>query len=108
MHDFHKSCQHIPVSYTHLDTTYENAQARMRTYILMDAANMANGLVVGTGDLSELALGWCTYNGDHMSMYAVNASVPKTLVQYICKAYAYICNQEDLKEVLLKLSLIHI
>ena len=85
------------------DTTYENAQARMRTYILMDAANMANGLVVGTGDLSELALGWCTYNGDHMSMYAVNASVPKTLVQYICKAYAYICNQEDLKEVLLKI-----
>ena len=85
------------------DTTYENAQARMRTYILMDAANMANGLVVGTGDLSELALGWCTYNGDHMSMYAVNASVPKTLVQYICRTYAYICNQEDLKEVLLKI-----
>ena len=85
------------------DTTYENAQARMRTYILMDVANMANGLVVGTGDLSELALGWCTYNGDHMSMYAVNASVPKTLVQYICRTYAYICNQEDLKEVLLKI-----
>ena len=60
------------------DTAYENAQARMRTYILMDAANMKNGLVIGTGDLSELALGWCTYNGDHMSMYAVNASVPKT------------------------------
>lgn len=82
------------------DTTYENAQARMRTYILMDAANMENGLVVGTGDLSELALGWCTYNGDHMSMYGVNASVPKTLVQYICKAYADISNDVELKEVL--------
>ncbi len=70
------------------DITYENAQARMRTYILMDAANMKNALVVGTGDLSELALGWCTYNGDHMSMYAVNASVPKTLVRYICRSYA--------------------
>lgn len=81
------------------DTTYENAQARMRTYILMDAANMYNGLVVGTGDLSELALGWCTYNGDHMSMYAVNASIPKTLVQYIVKAYADKSSRE-LKEVL--------
>ena len=83
------------------DTTYENAQARMRTYILMDAANMENGLVVGTGDLSELALGWCTYNGDHMSMYGVNGSVPKTLVQYICRAYALTCGEEALKEVLL-------
>ena len=82
------------------DTAYENAQARMRTYILMDAANMKNGLVVGTGDLSELALGWCTYNGDHMSMYAVNASVPKTLVQYICRSYADICGNEELKQVL--------
>lgn len=70
------------------DTAYENAQARMRTYILMDIANMENGLVVGTGDLSELALGWCTYNGDHMSMYAVNSSVPKTLVKYVVLAYA--------------------
>ena len=60
------------------DVTYENAQARMRTLILMDLANQTGGLVVGTGDLSELALGWCTYNGDHMSMYAVNSSVPKT------------------------------
>ena len=85
------------------DTTYENAQARMRTYILMDAANYENGLVVGTGDLSELALGWCTYNGDHMSMYGVNASVPKTLVQYICSTYAYTCNNDDLKEVLLSI-----
>ena len=83
------------------DTTYENAQARMRTYILMDAANMENGLVVGTGDLSELALGWCTYNGDHMSMYGVNGSVPKTLVQYICRAYALTCGDEKLKAVLL-------
>lgn len=82
------------------DTAYENAQARYRTYILMDAANMENGLVVGTGDLSELALGWCTYNGDHMSMYGVNASVPKTLVQFICKAYADSCGDENLKNIL--------
>lgn len=82
------------------DTTYENAQARYRTYILMDAANMENGLVVGTGDLSELALGWCTYNGDHMSMYAVNASVPKTLVQFICKTYADSYADEELKKTL--------
>lgn len=82
------------------DVTYENAQARMRTHILMDAANMKNGLVVGTGDLSELALGWCTYNGDHMSMYAVNTSVPKTLVKYICTSYALICGNEELKKVL--------
>ncbi len=66
-----------------LDVTYENVQARERTQILMDLANKHGGLVVGTGDLSELALGWCTYNGDHMSMYAVNASVPKTLVRYL-------------------------
>lgn len=67
------------------DITYENAQARERTKILMDIANEENGIVVGTGDLSELALGWCTYNGDHMSMYSVNASIPKTLVEYIIK-----------------------
>ena len=67
------------------DTTYENAQARERTQILMDIANQTGGMVVGTGDLSELALGWCTYNGDHMSMYGVNASVPKTLVRSLCK-----------------------
>ena len=65
------------------DVTYENAQARERTQILMDLANQVGGLVVGTGDLSELALGWATYNGDHMSMYGVNASVPKTLVRYL-------------------------
>ena len=85
------------------DITYENAQARMRTYIIMDAANMKNGLVVGTGDLSELALGWCTYNGDHMSMYAVNSSVPKTLVKFICSSYASMCESTKLKDVLLSI-----
>ena len=67
------------------NTTYENAQARMRTLVLMDIANETDGLVIGTGDLSELALGWATYNGDHMSMYGVNASVPKTLVKHLIK-----------------------
>ena len=67
------------------DVTYENSQARERTQILMDVANQVVGLVIGTGDLSELALGWCTYNGDHMSMYGVNAGVPKTLVQYLIR-----------------------
>ena len=66
------------------DITFENSQARERTQILMDIANQVNGLVIGTGDLSELALGWCTYNGDQMSMYGVNASVPKTLVKHLC------------------------
>ncbi len=70
------------------DVTYENAQARGRTYLLMDLANQLNGIVVGTGDLSELALGWCTYNGDHMSMYGVNSGVPKTLVRYMVEWYA--------------------
>lgn len=70
------------------DITYENTQARERTQILMDLANAYNGIVLGTGDLSELALGWCTYNGDHMSMYAVNASIPKTLVRYLVETYA--------------------
>ena len=70
---------------TVMDTTYENAQARERTQILMDIANQEDGLVIGTGDLSELALGWCTYNGDHMSMYGVNASVPKTLIRYLVR-----------------------
>ena len=74
------------------DATYENAQARERTQILMDLANEYNGLVIGTGDLSELALGWCTYNGDHMSMYAVNGSVPKTLVKQLV---GYVANQTD-------------
>ena len=70
------------------DVTYENAQARERTQILMDLSNQLGGLVIGTGDLSELALGWCTYNGDHMSMYAVNVSVPKTLTQYLVRYVA--------------------
>lgn len=70
------------------DITYENSQARERTQVLMDIANQINGLVIGTGDMSELALGWATYNGDHMSMYGVNASVPKTLVRYLVQYYA--------------------
>lgn len=70
------------------DATYENSQARERTQILMDLANKENGIVIGTGDMSELALGWCTYNGDHMSMYGVNASVPKTLVRHLVNWHA--------------------
>ena len=70
------------------DITYENAQARMRTMILMDIANQSNGLVIGTGDLSEIALGWNTFNGDQMSMYGLNSGVPKSLVKYIIKWYA--------------------
>ena len=70
------------------DVTFENAQARERTQILMDIANQTNGLVIGTGDLSEVALGWATYNGDHMSMYGVNADVPKTLVRYLVNYFA--------------------
>ena len=70
------------------DVTYENSQARERTQILMDLANQLNGLVLGTGDLSELALGWATYNGDHMSMYGVNVGVPKTLVRYLVEWFA--------------------
>ncbi|MBR0402461.1 MAG: NAD(+) synthase, partial [Lachnospiraceae bacterium] len=73
---------------TDRNVTYENSQARERTQILMDVANDLNGLVIGTGDLSELALGWATYNGDHMSMYGVNGSVPKTLVRHLVRTYA--------------------
>lgn len=83
------------------DITYENSQARERTQILMDVANQTNGLVVGTGDLSELALGWATYNGDHMSMYGVNASVPKTLMQHIVRHVAITSNNDSVKETLL-------
>ena len=83
------------------DITYENAQARERTQILMDIANQNNGIVVGTGDLSELALGWATYNGDHMSMYGVNASIPKTLMQHIVSWVANNHADKELKEVLL-------
>ena len=83
------------------DVTYENGQARERTQILMDIANQTEGMVIGTGDMSELALGWATYNGDHMSMYGVNASVPKTLVRHLVRFYADTCNDDKLKEALL-------
>ena len=83
------------------DVTYENGQARERTQILMDIANKSGGMVIGTGDLSELALGWATYNGDHMSMYAVNASVPKTLVRHLVRYYADTCGDAELERVLL-------
>ena len=79
--------------------TYENSQARERTQVLMDIANKTGGIVIGTGDLSELALGWATYNGDHMSMYGVNTSVPKTLVRYIIK-YESEFAEKRLSEVL--------
>lgn len=82
------------------DVTYENCQARERTQILMDLANKTGGIVIGTGDLSELALGWATYNGDHMSMYAVNASIPKTLVRHLVKYYADTCGDKTLAETL--------
>lgn len=83
------------------DVTYENSQARERTQILMDAANQVSGMVVGTGDMSELALGWATYNGDHMSMYGVNAGVPKTLVRHLVRYYADTCGDSKLTKVLL-------
>lgn len=83
------------------DVTYENGQARERTQILMDVANQVNGLVIGTGDLSELVLGWATYNGDHMSMYGVNSSVPKTLVRHLVQYYADTCAEPELQSILL-------
>ena len=83
------------------DVTYENGQARERTQVLMDIANMENGLVVGTGDLSELALGWSTYNGDHMSMYGVNSGVPKTLVRHLVAHEANRATSSELKRVLM-------
>lgn len=92
-----KDIQHDPEV---LDVTYENSQARERTQLLMDIANQHGGIVIGTGDLSELALGWATYNGDHMSMYAVNCSVPKTLVRYIVQ-YEAGSSAPALREVLL-------
>ena len=82
------------------DVTYENSQARERTQILMDIANKKNGMVIGTGDMSELALGWATYNGDHMSMYGVNCSVPKTLVRYLVRYYADACADEAISQIL--------
>lgn len=83
------------------DVTYENGQARERTQVLMDVANQVGGLVIGTGDMSELALGWATYNGDHMSMYGVNASVPKTLVRHLVRYYADVCGEAGLAAVLM-------
>ena len=83
------------------DITYENSQARERTQILMDLANKYNGLVLGTGDMSELALGWATYNGDHMSMYGVNAGIPKTMVRYLVEYLAQYGFSEEIREILL-------
>lgn len=83
------------------DVTYENAQARERTQVLMDMANQLGAMVIGTGDMSELALGWATYNGDHMSMYGVNSSVPKTLVKHLVRYFADECADEELRGVLL-------
>lgn len=77
------------------DVTYENGQARERTQVLMDLANQSNGLVIGTGDMSELALGWATYNGDHMSMYGVNVGVPKTLVRHLVAYCANTCSESE-------------
>lgn len=82
------------------NVTYENAQARERTQVLMDLANDVNGLVIGTGDLSELVLGWATYNGDHMSMYGVNGDIPKTLLRHLVRYYADTCENEELSKVL--------
>ena len=83
------------------DVTFENAQARERTQVIMDIANQVGGMVIGTGDMSELALGWATYNGDHMSMYGVNGGVPKTLVRHLVRYYADTCGDEVLSKVLL-------
>ena len=100
-------CQSVNVHFSDIgqdpsvhDVTYENSQARERTQILMDIANKKNALVIGTGDLSELALGWATYNGDHMSMYAVNASVPKTLVRHLVRYYSDTCEDKQLSDTL--------
>ncbi len=83
------------------DLTFENAQARERTQVLMDIAGSAGGIVIGTGDLSELSLGWATYNGDHMAMYGVNAGIPKTLIRHIVRYYAETCGDTELKNILL-------
>lgn len=92
-----KDIDHDPAN---LDVTYENVQARERTQILMDYANKIGGLVIGTGDLSELCLGWCTYNGDHMSMYAVNVSIPKTLVKYLVSYYAETESSDERRNII--------
>lgn len=102
--DITKSCkQHfedIGQDENKKNVTYENAQARERTQILMDIANMENAIVVGTGDLSEAAMGWCTYNGDHMSMYNVNCSIPKTLIKYLIQNIADTTENEEIKKCL--------
>ena len=85
------------------DVTFENSQARERTQVLMDIANKENGMVIGTGDLSELALGWATYNGDHMSMYAVNSSIPKTLMRVIINYLASKTKDVELRNVLVSI-----
>ena len=90
----------IGLNPTDISITYENIQARERTQILMDVANMEKGIVIGTGDLSELALGWCTYNGDHMSMYSVNSSIPKTLISYLVKWF--MDNEKGIRHDVLK------
>jgi NAD+ synthase (glutamine-hydrolysing) len=82
------------------DITYENTQARIRTTILMNLANKEQGIVLGTGDLSELVLGWCTYNGDQMSMYGINSGIPKTLVRFMIKEYALFKFNEEIRPVL--------
>ena len=92
-----KTIKHDPSIH---DVTYENAQARYRTMILMDLANKYNGFVLGTGDLSELALGWCTYNGDQMSMYGINAGIPKTLVRFMVRMHANY-DFKDIKDTLI-------
>ena len=103
--DIKKACEiqmnDLEHSGTPSDVAYENVQARYRTALLMNKANMAGGIVIGTGDLSELALGWCTYNGDHMSMYAVNTGVPKTLVTWLVEYAADTRTEEGVREVLL-------
>lgn len=93
-----KDINHSPDNH---NVVYENAQARERTQILMDISNQVNGIVIGTGDLSEIALGWSTYNADHMSMYAVNSGVPKTLVAYIVDWYAKHSGESEIKDILL-------
>lgn len=90
----------IGLNPTDISITYENIQARERTQILMDVANMEKGIVIGTGDLSELALGWCTYNGEHMSMYSVNSSIPKTLISYLVKWF--MDNEKGIRHDVLK------
>lgn len=93
-----KDIGHDPANH---DVTYENSQARQRTYLLMDIANQTGGMVLGTGDLSELALGWATYNGDHMSMYGINAGVPKTLVRHLTSYFATLTSDPRTKAALL-------